>query len=130
VFNIVFIVVANTWERYEDMSENEEACLSILEEINKLAKIVIELQGVLRNDPESKKRMEDDVKEAIELIIETSIACCTQIEASKKSRLFRTNGCRDELAKLEKQLQPTYDRIQVQMQLVTLEAGTKKPVQL
>lgn len=115
VFNIVFIVVANAWERYEDMSENEEACLSLLEEINKFAQIIIDLQKELQNYPKSKKKMEDLVKEAIESIIEACIACCTQIEASKKSRYFRTTGGGGELTKLEKQLEQTYTRIQLTM---------------
>lgn len=76
------LVVANILERYEAISTNEEACLSLLEKMNILARHVTELQ----KRPELKGGMEDSIRKAIELIVEASIACCTQIDATKFSK--------------------------------------------
>lgn len=75
-------MVANILERFETVSANQEDCLCLLEEMNKLAQHVKQLKE--RDD--LKKGMESLIKEATELILEASIMCCTQIEDSKFRR--------------------------------------------
>lgn len=77
-----FLVVAYILERCEAISANKGACLSILKEMDKLARHVNEL----RKRPELKEGMVDSIREAIALIVEASIACSTQINAPKFSK--------------------------------------------
>lgn len=114
VVNIAFIVMANAWERCEEMSKNQEACVSLLEEMNKLAQFVREFQK------EHKEVMKAEISDATALIVETSMVCCTQIEASNTRRYSSTTEFAEELAKLEKQLQQMYTYLQLRMQFLGL----------
>jgi len=112
------LVVANILERYEAISKNKDACLSLLKEMNKLAQHVTKLQ----KRPALKGEMEDSIRDAIVLIVEASVACCIQMDASKFSRFFSTTVDGEELDKFKTRLTESNTNMQRDISLYTVDA--------
>lgn len=107
-----FLVLGDIMERFETISSNREECLCLLERMNNLIQDVKQL----RERPGLKEAMEAKIKEAIELIIEVSLACCTQIDRPKYKKLFSTTVNTKELQGFQTRLTELHRKIQLQME--------------
>ena len=77
-----FIFTTHVLERFEIVSTNRDNFLCVLEEIFHLAQHIKKL----RRWDGLRKEMEGSMKEAMGLIVESSIMCSTQIGSSKCRR--------------------------------------------
>lgn len=75
-------VVANILERFENVSKNRDDCLVLLNEMYILARYIKDI----RKQAHLSKEMEDTINEGMQLLLEASVLCCTQI---KHTKLFR-----------------------------------------
>lgn len=116
-----FLVVANIMERYETISHNKEVCLSLLEGMNTLVQYVKQLQERLG----LKEGMKTKIEKAIKLIIEVSLACCTQIDKPKYIQFFSTAVNQEEMVDFKKKLTALYNEIHLQMG-IHLQDGIEK----
>lgn len=112
------LVVANILERFETVAANQDECLSLLEEMSKLAHHVKDL----KERPGLKKGMESSIRNATEMIVEGALMCCTQIKSSKFSRFFSTSVDKEKLAKFQQKLQKMYRRMDNQTLICILDA--------
>jgi hypothetical protein len=69
-----------------------------------------------------KEGMEDSIRKATELIVEASIACCTQIDATKFSKFFSTDVDGGKLDNFKTMLTETDTYMQKQMNLCIYDA--------
>lgn len=109
-----FLVLGNIMERFETISSNREECLCLLERMNNLIQDVKQL----RERPGLKEAMEAKIEEAIKLIIEVSLACCTQIDRPKYKKFFSTTVNTKELQGFQTRLTELHRKIQLQMEFV------------
>jgi hypothetical protein len=79
-----FVVVANILERFDDVGDNKNECISLLKEIIHLAKLIREFRE--RPQLNGTEGITGVIREATELIVEGSILCCTQMKSSKFSK--------------------------------------------
>lgn len=108
-----FLVLGNIMERFETISSNKDECVCLLERMNNLIQDVKQLQ----ERPGLKEAMEAKIKEAIELIIEVSLACCTQINLPKYRNFLSTAVNTKELQRYQTRLTELHRKIQLQMAL-------------
>lgn len=118
-----FLVLGNIMERFETISSNREECLCLLERMNNLIQDVKQL----RERPGLKEAMEAKIEEAIELIIEVSLVCCTQIDRPKYKKFFSTTVNKKELQDFQTRLTELNRKIQLQMVFVLHKLLLKVP---
>lgn len=119
-----FLVIGKIMERYENISENKGECLWLLERMNNLIQEVKQL----KERPRLMGAMEKKIKEATELIIEVSLACCTQIDRPKYQKFFSTDVNKKELRRFQTRLTELHRNIQLQMAFVVDDVLIKFPV--
>lgn len=121
-----FVLIANILERVGDVGDNEKECISLLKKIFFLAKLVKQFQ-------ERHQLMETNgiigvVKEAIELIVEGSILCCTQMQSSRFSKFSAAFVNKEELSKFRQKLRDMYTHMNAQMGMSLYDVNVpKKP---
>lgn len=119
-----FLVVGKIMERYENISDNKEECLCLLELMNNLIQEVKQLRERRR----SMGAMEAKIKEAMELIIEVSLACCTQIDRPIYKKFFSTTVNKKELQRFQTRLTELHRKVQLQMDFVLHDLLIRFPV--
>lgn len=116
-----FLVVANIMERCEQIKGNKDECVSLLDKMNILIQYVKQLQ----KNPGLKEGMDTQIQKAINLIVEVTLACCTQINKAKYTKFFSTTVTQEELVNLKDKLSEL--RIEIQMQMgIHLNHGIEK----
>lgn len=79
------VVVVSILERFDEVSANKSECLRFLREMIFLAKLVKQF----KERCQLKEAMHDVIREATELIVESSIKCLAHMKSSK----FSKSGC-------------------------------------
>lgn len=113
-----FSVVAYGLKRFQDVSRNQEECLSILEEMNNLNKLV--WQCTERD--KLKEGMQQQLKSATTMIMKGSIMCLHQISSSPFSKFLTTNKNEEDLGCLRGELIEKYRQINFQMGICIFDA--------
>lgn len=119
-----FLVIGKIMERYENISENKEECLCLLERMKNLIQEVKQL----KERPRLMEPMEAKIKVAMELIIEVSLACCTQIDKPKYKKFFSTDVNKKELQRFQTRLTELHRKIELQMDFVMHDLQIGFPV--
>lgn len=118
-----FLVLGNIMERFETISSNKDECLRLLEQMNNLIQEVKQL----KETPRLMEAMEAKIKEAMELIIEVSLACCTQVDRPKCKKFFSTTVNKKQLQGFQTRLTELHRNIQLQMDFVLHKILLKVP---
>lgn len=119
-----FLVAGEIMERFETISSNKQECVRLLERMNSLIQYVNEL----RKRHGLKEAMEDTIKRAIELIIEVSLTCCTQINRPKWKKFLSTGVNTKELQGFQTRLTDLHSQIQSKMGIVQHDLLRRAPV--
>lgn len=112
------LVVSHILERFEHISQNQKECLSVLEEMTKLAKHVKRLKERDR----LKQEMEDTIKETTELIVKASIMCSSQMDVSCWSKFFKSQSNMIKLQQFQRKLKGMYRRMDQNMGICVFDA--------
>lgn len=120
---IGFLVIGKTMERYEKIKENKEECMWLLERMKNLIQEVKQL----KERPQLMEAMKAKIKEAMELITEASLACCTQIDRPKYKKFLSTDVNKKELQRFLTRLTEMHRKIQFQIGFVQLGLQLREP---
>eukprot|EP01018_Ginkgo_biloba_P001072 Gb_13428 [translate_table: standard] len=112
------LVVSSILERFESISANNTECLQLLEAMSRLALHIKHL----KDRTNLKEGMGDTIQEAVSMIVQGSILCCTQMKSSKFSKFFRTSMNSEELLGLRSNLDDMYTRLMLQMGICIYDA--------
>eukprot|EP01018_Ginkgo_biloba_P024194 Gb_34084 [translate_table: standard] len=112
------VVVSSILERFEAISANNAECLQLLEAMNRLALHIKQLKDRVN----LKEGMGDMIKEAVCMIVEGSIMCCTQMKSSRFLRFLSTSTNSQELLDLCSNLDAMYTRLMLQMGICIYDA--------
>lgn len=92
------VVLANILEMFETRSANKKESLRLMNQIRRLANNITSI----REYPQLKQAMENEIREATVLIAEGSILCCTKM---KSPGLFSAKAKKDELVTFKQELE-------------------------
>lgn len=105
-----FLLIVYIVDRFETLSSNKEACLSLLKQMYYLAVDVRELERCKKGLAEAERP--DDLAEAgTVLIVEGSLICFNQMRRKKRSRIFSTSKDQDELINFKEKFKDFHDRM-------------------
>jgi len=121
-----FVVVANILERFDDVGDNKNECISLLKEIIHLNALIREFRE--RPQLNGTEGITGVIREATELIVEGSILCCTQMKSSKFSKFWAAKGNKEDLSKFGQKLRDMYMHMNAQMGIRLYDVNApKKP---
>lgn len=117
-----FLLIAYGLERFQDVSANKEECRHIMEEMDFLAKVVLQCE----DRSSLSKELREEIKKARELIIKGAVNYYSQIKSGPFSRFCKAKGMKEQLVNIKDELHNAYVHFYLQIGICIYDAGSCK----